>query len=162
MEKYFLSESNVEERQLLATLNEVINLLYELDRNYITITNLVNRQGRQGCKLNGAKVTIHILLDCYKGIIGCFERNCHLKSELEYKLEFILRRVVVLLDRLSNVTFNQRTIDEVISEQHFSYGGEWLIGFMHESLAEALEIARAEIFCDYVDWEGVYAALSAQ
>lgn len=194
MEKYFLSESKnvegkyllaalneeeelrkLETRQLLATLNEIIKILRKFDRNYMVITDLIYHKGWKDYKLDGAEVTIHVLLDCYKGIIECFERNHHLKkSKLEAKqdatLETILRRIVVLLNRLSDVNCKEcttqrrhhRIIGEAISKQQFSYDGEWIFRFVHKDLAEALETARAEIFHEYVDWEGVYTALSAQ
>lgn len=157
MGKYFLSESkNVEERQLLATLNEVINLLYELVDNYMPTTNLIYGHGWECYKLDG-EVTMHALLDCYKGIIECFERNYYFHSKLQDKLENNLRRIVVLLERLSDVNCKECTtnplhhhiIDEAISKQ---FGLDaWLNSVVHYDLAEALEAARAEIFSDYVD-----------
>lgn len=156
----------VERKQLLATLNEVIELLHKLAINHITITDLICHEGWQNYELDGAEVTMHILLDYYKGVIEYFERVEYLTTDLD-KLLDILRHIIVLLDKLSDIdckecttnSFHHRKINEAISKQ-FRYL-DWISGDAHERLAKALKTARTEIFCDYVDWEGMYAALDA-
>ena len=154
----------VERKQLLATLNEVIELLHKLAINHTTITDLICHESWQSYELDETEVTIHVLLDYYKGVIEYFERVEYLTTDLG-KLLDILRRVIVLLDRLSDIdckecttnSYHHRIINEAIPKQ-FSYL-RWICGDAHKRLAKALKAARAEIFCEYVDWERMYAAL---